>query len=204
MMDLYNRVADVGTGVVIGGLLTWFGKRVYARLLTTVRTWFLNKYYVSLEEEFSMAKALADEIASDQDWKRPDLIFAVSPGGGMVAEWLSRRFLGDFWDPIPVRTIFVKTTRATAGSSHSATSYVVEEHSPLPEQCSADTRVLLVDDMTRGGQTLQVAYDHLLATYAPENVAIASLVRHATSHITPKFCAIETSKDVRFAWKDGL
>jgi hypothetical protein len=85
-------------GVCVGALLAWIiGKLQQIRLLQKLQDMWMDRERVSLNEELLMTQLLAEKIRKAKFI--PDVIFAVSPGGMHIAEWLSRRFLGSFSNP---------------------------------------------------------------------------------------------------------
>lgn len=74
--------------IAFGGLLTWaIGKVQQSHLVRELRDVLHDRQHVSLNEEFLMAQILAKKIRKADSL--PDVIFAVSPGGLMIGEWLS-------------------------------------------------------------------------------------------------------------------
>jgi len=105
-MEIWLALLIAMVSVVVGGLLTWIiGKAQQAYLLRRLRDTVINREHVSVNEEFLMTQLLADKI-QEANFK-PDIIFAVCPGGAMIAEWLSRRFLGNRSAPIPVQLLYM-------------------------------------------------------------------------------------------------
>jgi hypothetical protein len=103
-------------GAIVGGILTWIiGKIQQKNFLQRLKDALRDRWHVSLDEEFLMTQLLG-QVMRTAGYKT-DVIFAVSPGGLMIAEWLSRRELGDFRNPIPVRSVC--QGRAVDRRSHS-------------------------------------------------------------------------------------
>jgi len=197
--DITALILALGIGALISYLL---GQRQTTDLMHRIRDALLNKSHVSLEEEFVMTALLAEKLKAEC-WGKPSVIFAVTPGGCMVAEWLSRRFLGDFRHPIPVCTLVFESVRSGSGESSTSTAFhwpqVQPSHVwPIPE----DGRVLVVSDICRGGVTLGAALHYLVNSYGATRVEAATLMSHVDSYTRPRFYAVATDKAVRFDWKD--
>ena len=186
--------------VVLGGILTWvIGKAELSYLLRRLKDAVTNREYVSLNEELIMTEMLSGKI--QRSGYKPDVIFAISPGGGMIAEWLSRRFLGSDTDPIPVGSLCVVTERTSGGVK--ATKARVDQESTLnPESLRKESRVLLVNDVSRGGYTLDAAYSFLRKFFPDENIQSATLFCYKEANVKPKYYAVETKRTIRFEWKE--
>lgn len=199
-MSVLNTVITVVISAVLGGIITWcVNRRQLGRLIRMLKDAIFNREHVSLNEEFVMTQMLAENIRkADFD---PDFIFAIYPGGAMVAEWLSRRFLGSYRDPKPMFTICVGTQRFSGGIK--SEKAVVQENLPLDlSKLSPDAKVLLVNDVSRGGDTLKEAYVYLAKYFKDENIRSATLTVHKDSKAKPSFSATEeTEKVIRFDWK---
>ena len=176
----------------------------WSSLVNELKDALRHRERVSLGEELLMAGMLAESIRRRR-WGKPDLIFAVSPGGEMVAAWLSRRFLGTWKRPIPVRTVVVKTQRIkTAQGIIIRQAIVDEENTPLTGNPPDGFKVLLVTDISRSGMTLDAAYRYLVNYYGADRVQMAALMCHVNSgtELARGFCVVTTDKDVRFEWKE--
>jgi hypoxanthine phosphoribosyltransferase len=68
---------------------------------------------------------------------------------------------------------------------------------------SKQAEVLLINDISRGGGTLQAAYDFLKAFFSENNIATATLFCHRDAATKPRFRVVETDKAVRFDWKQA-
>ncbi|MCJ7502895.1 MAG: hypothetical protein MUP80_07540 [Acidobacteriia bacterium] len=186
-------------GVVCGGIVTWLlGNRQQRKLIERLKDLLLDRQHVSLSEEFFLARLLVTKVRKAHF--SPDVIFAVSPGGGMIAEWLSRVGLGDSSNPIPVRSVHVHIERSRGGVV-AEKAVVKEDLKALTAGLRSDSRVLLVNDISRGGLTLQAVHDFLTQFFPPDNVAAATLFCHTDAHTKPKFYAAMTEKVIRFEWK---
>jgi hypoxanthine phosphoribosyltransferase len=186
-------------GALVGGILTWvIGKIQLRDFLRRLEDTLRDRWHVSLDDEFLMTQLLGQQMRTAG--YKPDVIFAVCPGGMMIAEWLSRREFGDFRNPIHVRSVCVKSVRSTAGVIADKT--VVESDlngliAGLPKR----TKVLLVNDISRGGGTLQAAYDFLKTFFPEGNIITATLFCYKDAATKPRFRVVETDKAVRFDWK---
>jgi hypoxanthine phosphoribosyltransferase len=188
-------------GAVLGGGLTWvIGKIQMQDLLRRLVDVLRDRWHVSLEEEFLMTQLLGQRIKTAG--YKTDVIFAVSPGGLMIAEWLSRRELGNFRNPVPVRSVCLKSVRSTAGVI-TEKAVVESDLSALTAGLSKQAKVLLVNDISRGGGTLQVAYDFLKSFFPEDNILTATLFCHRDAATKPRFRVVETDKAVRLDWKEA-
>lgn len=194
-MVVIITLAGVVLGAVVSAVWEW---RSHIHLLRRLDDALRNKRHVCLNEQFLLTEALSRKIRAAK--YKPDIIFAVSPGGAMVAEWLSRRFLGRIDKPIPLRIVWVDTERESQGLVV-RTAQVKDRVKTVVGQLPQDSRVLLVTDICRGGATLNAAYDCLKEYFNKCDIATAALYWHVNSSVTPRFFASETDKDVRFDWK---
>ncbi|MCH7556956.1 MAG: hypothetical protein IIB56_05795 [Planctomycetes bacterium] len=187
-------------GVVVGACLTWIiGHTQQTSLWRRLRNALMDKRHVCLNEEFLMMRMLGETIRTSGF--NPDVIFAISPGGGMIAEWLSRGALGDFSAPIPVRTVCVHSKRS-GGTVKTDEAVVIDQLNSLVAGLSTESRVLLVNDISRGGETLRVAHQSLGQYFNPENVMTATLFCHRDARTKPRFHVVMTDKTIRFDWKE--
>lgn len=188
--------------VVLGGILTWvIGKAELTYLLRRLKDAVMNREYVSLNEELVLTKMLSDKIR--RSGYKPDVIFAVNPGGGMVAEWLSRRFLGSDTAPIPVGSLCIVIERDAPGAGTKAKRAKVDQKSTLnPKSLPKDSKVLLVNDVSRGGYTLDVAYSFLKKFFPDQNIQSATLFCSEEAGVKPTYCVVETKRTIRFEWKE--
>lgn len=186
-------------GAVLGGFFTWIIGKIQQRdFLTRLKDALRDRWHVSLDEEFLMTELLGQQMRAAR--YKPDVIFAVSPGGMMVAEWLSRRELGDFRNPVPVRTVCIRTVRSAAGVI-TERAQVESDLNGATAGLSKEVKALLVSDISRGGGTLQVAYDFLRSFFPEANIVTGTLFCHTDAATKPRFRVVETDKAVRFDWK---
>lgn len=187
-------------GIVVGACLTWIiGYTQQNSLWRRLRNVLVDKRHVCLNEQFLMTRMLGENI--EVSGFKPDAIFAISPGGGMIAEWLSRGALGDFSAPIPVRTVCVHSKRS-GGTVKTDEAVVVDQLNNLVAGLPTESRVLLVNDISRGGETLRVAHQCLAQHFRPENVMTATLFCHRDARTKPGFHVVMTDKTIRFDWKE--
>ena len=204
MKDLSLLLASVILGGALGGAVTWLVDQMRMRQrVRRLLDMFEKVERVTLNEEFMMTALLATKLVSG-GWGKPDVIFAVSPGGNMVAEWLSRRFLGNWRKPIPICTLVVKTTRMATGQP---SAEAIIERREIAEGCAAwpladQGKALLVSDISRSGAALAVTFDFLAQHYGADRVAMATLMCQKGTPITPHFCLVKTDHVVRFDWKE--
>jgi len=197
-MEIWLAVLIMIVGVVLGGLVTWIiGKTQLHHLLRRLGDMLRFKERVSINEEFRMTQLLAEKIQKAN--YVPDVIFAVFPGGAMIAEWLSRRFLGDFSKQVPVQLICVITKR-NAGGFKSIVANVDEKFSMTPG-LPDNPKILLVNDIARSGHTLEAAREFLRGYSTDKNIKIATLFRHKISSVIPDFYTALTDRVINFEWK---
>ncbi len=186
-------------GVVAGASLAWIiGYSQQNSLWGRLRNALMDKRHVSLNEELLMTRMLAEKIRG-ADFK-PEIIFAISPGGAMIAEWLSRGGLLDVSAPIPVRTMCVHS-KCFSGGVDTQKVVVRDQLGGLVAGLSNDSQVLLVNDISRGGETLRVAHEFLTSHLRHENVVTATLFCHRDAKTKPRFYVVMTDKLIRFDWK---
>ena len=194
-------VVAVIFGAFLGGLPTWFfSKKLQGNLLYRIKEALKDRRHVCLNEEFLMTEMLAKKI--QQDYYKPEVIFAICPGGAMISEWLSRRFLGSSHNVIPVRTLCIKCERS-GGGVKSLKCFIKEDIDQVTKGLNKSSEVLLVNDISRGGRSLEVAHDFLCKFFPSEKVSSATLFCHIDARIKPRFYAAETDKTVRFDWKES-
>jgi hypothetical protein len=141
-MGIWLAVLVAMVSVIVGGLLTWInGKVQQINLLRKLRDAVIDRERISVGEEFLMTQMLAEKIQQEAD--KADVIFAVCPGGAMIAEWLSRRFMGNRSDPIPVKLLYMSREQKEDGRK-SDVAKVDDKLSAIPPDMSPDSKVLLV------------------------------------------------------------
>jgi hypoxanthine phosphoribosyltransferase len=198
-METWLALLIAMVSVVLGGLLTWvIGKAQLVYLLQRLTDMVMDRERVSVNEEFVMTQILSEKI-KDSAYV-PDLIFAICPGGGMIAEWLSRRFLGDFDAPIPVGSLCIVTER-TSGGVIASKARIDEKSTMSPTYLHKDAKVLLVNDISRGGYTLEAAYKFLREFFPDQNIKSATLFCHSDASVKPTYYVAITGKTIRFDWK---
>ena len=193
-----------GVCVVAGAVCTWILGIIRDRisqkeLIDKLRDAVLDREHVSINEEFLMTQMLAEKIK--EAGFAPDLIFAVCPGGAMIAEWLARRFLGDHDTPTPVQLLYTTPVRKE-DPSHGRTDMKVDDRwTAIPPALSDDSKVLIVNDISRTGDTLKAACDFVASHVKAENLQSATLIYSVMSHSVPTYHVAKTPKNVRFDWK---
>jgi|GEM_PF-2284983 hypoxanthine phosphoribosyltransferase len=200
-MDWFASLWNTLIAVLLGACTTWFiGYRQQVWLWRRFKDAIRGMGRVSLNEQYLMTRELASQIRKANF--APDVIFAINPGGGMIAEWLSRACLGDFEKPIPVKSLCIRSKRLSGGIE-ALEAYVDLSLGDPVEGISEHSKILLVNDISRGGHTLLAAYRHLLGRFQPENVLTATLFSHKFSSIAPKACVVFTEQTVLFDWKQS-
>ena len=188
-------------GVALGACITWIiGIVQQGKLWRSLRDVIMDRHHVCLNEEFLLSQMLAASIK--KAGFRPDVIFAISPGGGMIAEWLARAQLGDLEKPIRVRSICVHSERSRSGIV-AERPVVVDDIHKITADLPPNSRILLVNDISRGGETLRVAHEALLTRFQADSIQMATLICQSHSRTKPHFFSIRTDKMVQFDWKES-
>jgi len=196
-MGIWLALLIMMLGIVLGGLVTWIiGKVQQIHLLRQLRDAVIDRERVSVNEEFLMTQMLAEKIR-EANFK-PDVIFAVCPGGAMIAEWLSRRFLGKRSAPIPVKLLYMSREQEDEGRKRDIAK-VDDSLSAIPPDLPSDSKVLLVNDVSCSGFTLNGAEEFLKKHFS--DMRSATLICYLTSAVKPEYYAAITRKTVRFDWK---
>jgi len=186
-------------GVILGGLLSWWLQGRYATdLLARLKDAVQDRQHVSLGEQFLLTRLLAGRMTANS--YVPDVIFGLAPGGAMVAEWLSRRFVGTYDKPIRMRTIWVRTTR-DPGNPIVKEAHVEDSMEGIRAEFKPNAKALLVTDICRGGATFEAAYKFLKGHFL--HVETATLLQHDNAKVEPHYRVDVTNKDVRFDWKEA-
>ena len=194
-MEIWLALLIMMVSVVVGGLLTWIiGKAQQIHLLRKLRDAVIDRERVSVSEEFLMTQMLAEKI---QEANMPDVIFAVCPGGAMIAEWLSRRFLGNRLTPIPVQLLYMVPEQKADGTKIK----VDDKWTEIPPSLSKDSKVLVVNDISRTSHTLESTVEFLKERCQSENIQSATLICHKQAPTKPTYYVAETEKTIRFDWK---
>ena len=81
---------------------------------------------------------------------------------------------------------------------------VREDLSRIPAGDGEFANVLLVNDISRGGATLQAAFTFLEGQPGDAEIATATLLCQTTATHMPKFHAAITDHAVEFDWKKGV
>ncbi|MCP4331451.1 MAG: hypothetical protein GY785_02255 [Gammaproteobacteria bacterium] len=183
-----------------------------------------SRKLITLSEAFLLTRILAGMIKTRINYPEYKLkvILAISPGGGMIAEWLSRTFIGTYEDPIPVYTIPMNYDigHLAVDDSKFLVTYL-KNRFKLDEN---DT-ILLVNDHSRIGTTWHQAIDSLGAVESPHEpsdpddaapsyrikdgpkIICASVFctkdieRPASFFITNLF-VVDASRNINFEWKE--
>jgi len=153
---------------------------------------------ISLRDEFHMTHILADYIQKDSF--RPDLIVAVAPGGAMIGEWLSRRFIGNKASPIPICVLWMHVKRDSMGRHLSAP----RASAPLGHPSVKAKRVLIVNDISRTGRTLEAAVKAVKEMLPDSLIKVAVLfLSEDAGPPYPDYWVDKPSRRVVFEWKQG-
>ena len=196
-MEIWLALSITLVSVVIGGILTWVISKIHEiSLLHKLKDAVIDRERVSINEEFLMTQMLAEKIQKDE--YEPDIIFAVCPGGAMIAEWLSRRFMGKRPTPIPVKLLYMVRDQENEGRTKDIAK-VDDNLSVIPPHLSSDLKVLLVNDISRSGFTLNGAKEFLKKHFS--SIQSATLICYQDAAVKPEYYAAVTRKTIRFDWK---
>lgn len=116
---------------------------------------------------------------------RPTLIVAVGRGG-----WMPARVLSDRLGQVNLASVKIEHYRAARKGPETIVRY------PLPAPVNGE-RILLVDDVSDSGDTLEVALAHLRGRGAPQSVRTAVLHHKSVSRHTPDYFA---ARVVKWRW----
>ena len=138
---------------------------------------------ISWTEVYRLSALLARQV-KDAGF-RPDVIIAIARGGYVPA-----RLICDFLDIYNLTS--VRISHYTAGSSKEETARL---SSPLCMEIKG-LKVLLVDDITDTGDTVEVALQHI-REFGPDEVKVAVLQHKKQSMLRPDFYA---KKLIKWRW----
>jgi hypoxanthine phosphoribosyltransferase len=189
LLNLLIGIASLGIGYLVS--------RYQSKELIKAAIQILRPFEaISLRDEFHMTHILALRIQSKSFF--PDLIVAITPGGTMIGEWLSRRFLRKDGKPIPMCSLWMQVERDSEG-----------RHLSSPKSCaflspsfSKIKKVLIVNDISRSGRTLEEAVKFARKAYqhAMVRTAVIFLSQDAGPPY-PDFWVDRPSRRVVFEWK---
>lgn len=188
-------VAAIVVAIMVAPIGYFLGLRRERDLLEEAR--LRHAETISIRDEFHMTEILAQQLAHENFV--PDLIACVAPGGNMIGEWLSRRFLGDKTEAVPLFSIWMTTSRDDEGRSYGtpAALSVVS-----PQQPDSFRRVLVINDISRSGYTLEAARKFVEGEFRSSDVRTAVLLwRRGAAGAQPDFWVDEPTQDVAFEWK---
>ena len=150
---------------------------------------------ITLKDEYYMTHILSELIKKKKFI--PDIIVALTPGGSMIGEWLSRRFLGNKEKPIPMFSLWMEVDRDKEG-----------RHLTVPKVCgnlsqSTYKKILLVNDISRTGRTLEEAKEYLMKQFPAAEIKVGVLIssEDARQH-NLEFQVYSSPRKVVFEWKD--
>jgi hypoxanthine phosphoribosyltransferase len=132
---------------------------------------------------YQMARRLALRIR--KAGFQPDVVVAIARGG-----YIPARILCDFMDIFNLTSIRVEHYTAGAHKKQSA-----RISSPLATDVR-EMKVLVVDDVSDTGDTLELALDHI-KSFSPAEVKVATLDHKMISTVEPDFYA---RKVVKWRW----
>jgi hypoxanthine phosphoribosyltransferase len=198
-LNIWIAIAGVIAGAIFTWIIGWIQNIItQERLLKKMQHAVFDREQISVSEEFLMTRLLAKKIQEDNF--KPDVIFALCPGGAMIAEWLSRGFLGNRSTPIPVQLLYM--VREQGGMGVIIDKAVINENlTAIPSGLSKSSKVLFVNDITRGGHTLGVASEFLKEHFPDGDIRSATLICSKNANVKPIYYVAMTAKVVRFEWK---
>jgi hypoxanthine phosphoribosyltransferase len=135
---------------------------------------------VSWEQFRTLARQLALRVQSSGF--QPDMIVAIGRGGYMPA-----RVLSDYLDVYNLSGFKVEHYRAAKKQAEARVRY------PLSANVKG-LKLLLVDDVSDGGDTFEVAVSHLHERGPPAEIRTAVLHHKTVSSFVPDFYAAEVTK----------
>jgi len=135
---------------------------------------------VSWEQFRTLARQLALRVQSSGF--KPDMIVAIGRGGYMPA-----RVLSDYLDVYNLSGFKVEHYRAAKKQAEARVRY------PLSANVKG-LKLLLVDDVSDGGDTFEVAVSHLHERGPPKEIRTAVLHHKTVSSFVPDFYAAEVTE----------
>ena len=135
---------------------------------------------VSWEQFRALARQLALRVQSS-DFK-PDMIVAIGRGGYMPA-----RLLSDYLNIYNLSGFKIEHYRAAKKQAEARVRY------PLSANVEG-LKLLLVDDVSDGGDTFELAVSHLHERGPPAEIRTAVLHHKTVSSFVPDFCAAEVTE----------
>jgi hypoxanthine phosphoribosyltransferase len=135
---------------------------------------------VSWEQFRALARQLALCVRSSGF--KPDMIVAIGRGGYMPA-----RLLSDYLDIYNLSGFKIEHYRRAQKQAETCVRY------PLSANVKG-LRLLLVDDVSDGGDTLEVAVSHMHERGPPAEIRTAVLHHKTVSSFVPDFCAAEVTE----------
>lgn len=179
-------------------------KRQFEELIKEVTKILRPFDTITLQDEFYLTHILATQIQNESFV--PDVIIAIAPGGAMIGEWLSRRFLGDTMNNIPMCTLWIDVERDENGKHLSSSPKV---HAFMRPSLPSDIKnVLIVNDITRSGYTLEEAANFIedfIQKEKSKNCEIKIGVLFFSDGArgpTPHFWVDRPSRKIVFKWKE--
>jgi len=117
----------------------------------------------------------------------PDLVIGITRGG-----WVPARIICDVFG---IKSLYsIKTEHWGLTATPDGTAKLVAK----PQVDMAGKKVLLVDDITDTGESLQLAVDFVM-TQNPGDVRVATLLHITHSKLVPDYYSVEVPKE-RWAW----
>lgn len=185
-------------GIIVSLSIGYFLSRYQSRKLIKSAIELLRPFEtISLRDEFHMTNILANQICADSFV--PDIIVSIVPGGGMIGEWLSQRFLRKNTTPICMCSLWMHVERDANG-----------RHLSHPKPCGFLTpslpsdmkKILIVNDISRTGRTLEEAMKFVKSTFQDSEIKMAVLFLSKDAQPPyPDFWVDTPSRRVVFRWK---
>ena len=135
---------------------------------------------VSWKQFRALARQLALRVQSSGF--RPDMIVAIGRGGYMPA-----RLLSDYLNIYNLSGFKIEHYRAAKKQAEARVRY------PLSANVEG-LKLLLVDDVSDGGDTFELAVSHLHERGPPAEIRTAVLHHKTVSSFVPDFCAAEVTE----------
>ena len=193
MTEIYTSIIIGVIGVVVGYLISSIqGRKFRKEAIQLLRPFEV----ISLRDEFHLTHLLARQICDARF--HPDVIIATTPGGAMIGEWLSRRFLGDKSKPIPLCNVWVEVERDSEGRHLHPPKAITLLETSFPEANS----ILIVNDISRNGRTIEAVFNLVEENFKNSTIKMAVLfLSEDAGPPYPDFFVDKPPRRVNFEWK---
>ncbi|HPQ71953.1 MAG TPA: hypothetical protein PKW95_22710 [bacterium] len=183
--------------IIVTVFVTWLSTKLYYQKLEKKAKEVIRSYEtIPLRDQYYMTNLLSLKIK--QNKFIPDAIFSISPGGNMIGEWLSRKFIGNQSKPIILHNLWMEAKRGDEG-----------QHLTFPEPCgsfpnngNSYQKILLVNDISRSGRTLEIATRYMKQHFPHSEINTAVLFMSSDSSPPyPNYWIDKPHRRVEFEWK---